>query len=335
MKDKLVSLLTPCYNMERYIRRLLDSVVSQTYPYIEMFVIDDGSIDRSAEIIKSYIPLFEERGYRLFYRYQPNSGQSVAIKNGLQLINGEYLAWPDSDDFFSSNESISKMVESLDALPAQYGIVRCCQKVVDEKTLMTRYIQGQESVSEDLFEACLYCKDGFYWGAGAYMVRMSALKRTTSLDIYSEKDAGQNWQLFLPVFYSYKCFTIKDVLYAIVDRTNSHGRGAYSGYEKLLVRKRAYENTILGTLDRMLNISESERNRYKLDVQGLVAAERMDLAYKYKDFQGYLKEYKWLKLNKRNIIKAIDSIRYCAIRIKAVNLLDHLIECYNKLNARR
>lgn len=335
MKGKLVSLLTPCYNMERYIRRLLDSVISQTYPHVEMFVIDDGSTDKSSEIIKSYIPLFEERGYKLSYHYQVNSGQSAAIKNGLQMINGEYLIWPDSDDFFSSSESISKMVQTLDSLPEQYGIVRSWQKVVDENTLMTLKIQGPDSVSEDLFEACLYGKDGFYWGAGAYMLRMSALRRTTTLDIYSEKNAGQNWQLFLPIFYSYKCYTLNEVLYAIVDRADSHGRGAYSGYEKLLVRKRTYENTLLETLDRIQNISESDRKKYKLDIRSLVATERMDLSYKYNDFLSYSKEYNWLKLNKKSRLRKIDDIRYLAIKLKMTPFLDFVISSYNKLNAHR
>lgn len=88
---ELVSLLTPCYNMEKYIFRLLDSVLSQTYPTVEMIIIDDGSSDKSADIIKSYIPKFSERGYSLKYVFQENSGQSVAIQNGLLLVKGKYL----------------------------------------------------------------------------------------------------------------------------------------------------------------------------------------------------------------------------------------------------
>jgi glycosyltransferase involved in cell wall biosynthesis len=52
-KRDLVSIVTPCYNTGKYVHRLLESVLNQTYPNIEMFVIDDGSSDNSAEIVKS------------------------------------------------------------------------------------------------------------------------------------------------------------------------------------------------------------------------------------------------------------------------------------------
>ena len=102
MSQDLVSILTPCYNTGKYIHRLLDSVLSQTYSAIEMIVVDDGSTDNSKDIIKSYIPKFEARGYELKYLYQENSGQSVAIQKGLHLVNvwgiersGLLVGWSD------------------------------------------------------------------------------------------------------------------------------------------------------------------------------------------------------------------------------------------------
>ena len=331
----LVSLLTPCYNTGHLIGRLLESVLSQTYPSIEMIVIDDGSTDSSAEIINDYIHEFSARGYTLRYCYQANSGQSVAIRNGLRMISGEYLAWPDSDDFYATPDAIAKMVDKLDTLPRQYAIVRSCQQIIGETTLKELRVQGVGNTEEHLFEPCLYGRYGFYWGAGAYMLRTDALKQTTDLDIYAEKDAGQNWQLFLPVFYSYKCYTIPEVLYTIVEREDSHGRGAYKGYDQLLIRKRAYENTILGTLDRMRQISPQQREYYKLDIQGKVAAERMDLAYKYSQYKDYINEYIWLKTYHGDKLKAIDTIRYYALKLRVVKLLNLLITCYNKINAGR
>ena len=52
MKKDLVSIIIPCYNMEHYISRLLESILSQTWPYIEILVVDDGSTDGSKDVIK-------------------------------------------------------------------------------------------------------------------------------------------------------------------------------------------------------------------------------------------------------------------------------------------
>ena len=63
MGKGLVNILTPAYNCASLITRLLDSVLEQTYPNIEMFVVDDGSTDDTANVVKSYINKFLDRGY--------------------------------------------------------------------------------------------------------------------------------------------------------------------------------------------------------------------------------------------------------------------------------
>ena len=72
-----------------------------------MIVVDDGSTDNSKETIESYKSKFEEKGYSLLYIYQNNNGQAAAIDKGLKYVSGEYLIWPDSDDYFSFPSSIS------------------------------------------------------------------------------------------------------------------------------------------------------------------------------------------------------------------------------------
>ena len=104
--SKLVSVLTPTYNCGKYITRLLDSVLRQTYPAIDMHVIDDGSVDDTKEIIERYIPEFEQRGYTLHYHYQTNQGQSAAINNHLNLVTGDYFVWPDADDFYRRTDHV-------------------------------------------------------------------------------------------------------------------------------------------------------------------------------------------------------------------------------------
>lgn len=96
-----INIVTPVYNGEQYIHRLLDSILMQTYPDIMMYVIDDGSTDGTKAVVEHYVPLFVNRGYDLHYVYQENGGQSAALNRGLKYIDGDYFLWPDADDWYS------------------------------------------------------------------------------------------------------------------------------------------------------------------------------------------------------------------------------------------
>lgn len=87
----LVSIMTPCYNGEKFVGRYLDSVLAQTYDNIEVVLIDDGSTDNTAPIVKSYIPKFESKGYKLIYVYQENSGAASAINKAMPLVTGDFI----------------------------------------------------------------------------------------------------------------------------------------------------------------------------------------------------------------------------------------------------
>ena len=93
--DKLVSIIIPVYNLENYIENCLNSLVNQTYRNLEFLVIDDGSKDRSGEIIKS----MAEKDSRIVYIRQENAGVSAARNNGLDRAKGDYIMFADGDDY--------------------------------------------------------------------------------------------------------------------------------------------------------------------------------------------------------------------------------------------
>ena len=97
-KLPLVSIIVPCYNGEEFVCRFLDSIIIQSYCNIELIFINDGSTDRTEEIVLSYIQKFDDKNITLKYIYQKNGGQADAINQGLQVFEGEFLTWPDSDD---------------------------------------------------------------------------------------------------------------------------------------------------------------------------------------------------------------------------------------------
>ncbi|MBE9125525.1 MULTISPECIES: glycosyltransferase family A protein [unclassified Coleofasciculus] len=89
----LVSVIIPFYNSDRYLAQAIESVVAQTYQPVEIIVIDDGSTDNSADVAKRF-------GEAVHYCYQTNSGTAAARNHGIELAQGNFLAFLDADDLW-------------------------------------------------------------------------------------------------------------------------------------------------------------------------------------------------------------------------------------------
>lgn len=93
--DELISVIVPVYNVHQYLRRCLDSIVTQTYPHLEILVINDGSTDGSAFILEEYA----KKDKRIRVIHQENQGVSSARNKGIDIAQGAYITFIDSDDF--------------------------------------------------------------------------------------------------------------------------------------------------------------------------------------------------------------------------------------------
>ena len=89
-----VSVIMPAFNAEKFIKDAIISVTRQTYPHWELIVIDDGSTDSTAAIVKEYASLDD----RIKYVHQENAGQGQARNHGLKVAKGHYVAFLDADD---------------------------------------------------------------------------------------------------------------------------------------------------------------------------------------------------------------------------------------------
>ena len=98
MTNPLVSVIIPVYNAEKYIAEAITSVINQTWPNIEIIIIDDGSTDRSLEIAKAF------SGEKIKVYTQPNQGATVARNYGLKESRGDYIQFLDADDLLSSDK---------------------------------------------------------------------------------------------------------------------------------------------------------------------------------------------------------------------------------------
>ncbi len=97
MSEKLVSIITPTYNCARFIARTIESVQAQTYQNWEMIIVDDRSEDNTKEIAEEYMKNDSRIKYHLL---EENSGAAVARTAAMQLANGSYMAFLDSDDIW-------------------------------------------------------------------------------------------------------------------------------------------------------------------------------------------------------------------------------------------
>lgn len=107
-EEQIVSIIIPVYNVERVLKRCLDSIRTQTYKNIEVLLIDDGSIDKSGSICDSYVK--QDNRFKVYHIV--NSGVSNARNFGLDRFKGEYVTFIDSDDIVSPY-LIEKLLSAL------------------------------------------------------------------------------------------------------------------------------------------------------------------------------------------------------------------------------
>lgn len=101
MEKDLVSIITPVYNAERFLKQTIESVINQSYENWEMILVDDRSQDNSEKIIKDYM----DRDKRIKYiKLEKNSGAAVARNTAIKNSIGRYIAFLDSDDIWNKNK---------------------------------------------------------------------------------------------------------------------------------------------------------------------------------------------------------------------------------------
>ncbi len=125
----LISVIIPTYNRARIIEKSISSVLNQTYENIECIVIDDCSTDNTEEIVKS---IDDKR--LIYYKLEKNGGAIVARNKGIDLSNGKFIAFQDSDDFFKKD----KLEKQLNALMDNNADMVYCQ--------LERYGYGEKHV---------------------------------------------------------------------------------------------------------------------------------------------------------------------------------------------
>ena len=112
-----ISIIIPVYNGEEFLKRCLDSIIVQTYQNWELIIVNDGSTDKTKDIIEEYI----EKDKRIVVINKDNSGVSDSRNIGIDYSTGDYITFVDADDFLEKNMLLS-IIELLNK--EKYDVIR-------------------------------------------------------------------------------------------------------------------------------------------------------------------------------------------------------------------
>lgn len=290
MKKELVSIITPCCNGEAFLDRYIHSILNQTYTCLEVLFIDDGSKDKTKEILEKYRNKFEEKGISIIYSYQKNAGQAAAVNRGLKMMTGEFLTLIDADD-----EIMPCYIEKkVDFLQKNRTFHYCYGKAVavceeDPEKIVASYEKRQKSGRYDFFEDLIFVRNVFFPG---YMIRTGALDQVVpDRDIYTGR-GGQNAQILLPLawYYGEPGFEEHSV-YKYFIRKNSHSH-SQNNSEKRIQQLYLYENILLNTLKR---IPDSEAAKYGSIIKKYYSKLRFGNAVDTKNSELISRQFKELR----------------------------------------
>lgn len=317
--EPLVSIITPCYNGERFLKDYFESILTQDYSNIEVFFVNDGSNDNTENIAIEYENKFKERNIRYIHSKQKNQGQAAAINSVLPLIKGKYFMWPDSDDILLP-DNVSKKVRFLEQHP-EYGLVMGQAEQINESRqplniIMKRSHDGSyDNMFEDFIDETnvVFCP-------GIYMARMAHFKKAVpTLQIYTGQ-GGQNWQMLLPIIYRYVYGYLDEVLYQYRIVENSHSKNMKSN-EEWLKRMNQHQEILLNTIER-IDMPKEDYKKYKDRIMVKYSRKRMEI-------YGYMKDKKQVNKELMKIVK-YRSLRSKDLRIFLQSKHPKICTCLKK-----
>jgi glycosyltransferase involved in cell wall biosynthesis/polysaccharide pyruvyl transferase WcaK-like protein len=251
-----ISIITSLYNSEQYVGRYLDSIMCQTNNNIQLILVNDGSTDRTEEIIADYIPVLNNKGIDVIYLKQENGGIGSAYNLAIKYVNGEYFAWCDSDNFFSSDYA-KTILEYFDKHPT-HKILRHDGHMIDDSELQLMCVD-ENSVKFSVNSPYPHDKQLFMnailernFHFGNIVIKTEAFDSVSDRSIFPAR-AGQNWQLTLPMFYNFEAFYVNEPLFYFVKRSSSISNESTSSNDGQIHKQMDQYKEILENIIEKLN----------------------------------------------------------------------------------
>ncbi len=203
----LISAIIPAYNAETFIAKTLLSILSQTYQNIEILVVNDGSTDSTADIVKS----FAQKDSRVILLNQSNAGVAAARNLAISKATGEYIAPIDADDIWYP-QNLEKQLECLIKSEPSVGVVYSWSLDINEKDLLTGGFYNS-TIEGEVYKALVY--KYFMGNASSSLIRRICFEKVGGYNCQLKAENAQgceDLELFLRIAEHYQFKVVPEFL---------------------------------------------------------------------------------------------------------------------------
>jgi len=228
-----VSVIIPVYNGEKYISQSINSVINQTYNKIEIIIINDGSTDKTEEIIFENFYELIKNG-RIIYKKQQNCGRNIAGNEGAKLANGKYIFFLDADDLWKKNH-IEEMLKIFNKTEAD-AIYTKPRIFIDENNNIKRI--SNSKIEKDIDKLIFSSRIGFPSATG--------FRKKSFIGYNPDFHFREDIELFIRLRLENKNIVIADTNSVMIREHNSPNRMSKDSkfYKYTLKLYETYKNKI-------------------------------------------------------------------------------------------
>jgi|LFRM01.1.fsa_nt_gb CDP-glycerol glycerophosphotransferase len=239
----LVTVIIPSFNEGKYISQCLDCLLNQTYRNLEIIIIDDGSTDNTAEIVK--------QNPAIKYLYQENRGVSTARNRGIEMATGQFIHFMDADDLLTLNFYEEMIRSSLNT----GSDVACCGFYFERFPNQSQRVELTTliSITEDKIKATNVCNYGACW---RYIFKLDFLKKNKLSFVEGRFGEDRIFSL-QAVFFANKIVMVPNVLYIYKNRVNA----ITTNRNRNIVKKRHKDRRFANNFQKQF----ASQHQFKLD----------------------------------------------------------------------
>ncbi len=284
----MISIISPVYNGETYVERYLESLLNLSYSDIQLIIVNDGSTDRTKDIILSYEKKLKDKFNEFQFINKENGGAASCLNYAIKYAKGEYLFWPDMDDELMPNsmELYLEKFQSDSNIDAVIGKA----KILDFETREPKgylQIKNKQINKRNYFRDLVVEKDVIF--APLTMIKLSSFRKANKGNEIFVSHGGQNWQMLLPMAYYCNVVYMDKVTYVYNFRENSHSHSVT--LQKMNKRIDLHKEILENCIDK-IDMSQKEKKKYHNIIRKKYNEKKLKIYFLLQKKNEFKEEYK-------------------------------------------